>query len=134
MLKLIKLEWKKNRIGTYIRNAAILAAILGLFLFAFAFLGIANDPDLGVPDAAPGNTSISAPIELFTNMSFLFLYGCIAAFSSFLTSDFPVDYHMGLPGFYTQLLAKSAVTVTMGFVSLAAAFFSVFRAERKDLL
>ena len=28
MLKLIKLEWKKNNIGKYIRNAVILAIIL----------------------------------------------------------------------------------------------------------
>lgn len=28
MLKLIKLEWKKNNIGKYIRNAVILAAVL----------------------------------------------------------------------------------------------------------
>lgn len=44
MLKLIKLEWKKNNIGKYIRNAVILAIILCTFLFALAYLGIANDP------------------------------------------------------------------------------------------
>ena len=48
MLKLIKLEWKKNNIGKYIRNAVILAIILCTFLFALAYLGIANDPDTGV--------------------------------------------------------------------------------------
>ena len=71
MLKLIKLEWKKNNIGKYIRNAVILAIILCTFLFALAYLGIANDPDTGVPDAAPGNEMISSSIELFTGMSFL---------------------------------------------------------------
>ena len=35
------------------RNAAILAAFLYLFVFALAFLGIANDPD-GTLDAAEG--------------------------------------------------------------------------------
>ena len=45
MLKLIKLEWRKNNIGKYIRGAVITAAMLGLFIFALAFLGIANDPD-----------------------------------------------------------------------------------------
>ena len=45
MLKLIKLEWKKNNIGKYIRNAVILAIILCTFLFALAYLGIINDPD-----------------------------------------------------------------------------------------
>lgn len=34
MLKLIKLEWKKNNIGKYIRNAIIMAALLCLFVFA----------------------------------------------------------------------------------------------------
>lgn len=70
MLKLIRLEWKKNNIGKYIRNAVILAIILCTFLFALAYLGIANDPDTGVPDAAPGNEMISSSIELFTGMSF----------------------------------------------------------------
>ena len=31
MLKLIKLEWKKNNIGKYIRNAIIMAALLICF-------------------------------------------------------------------------------------------------------
>lgn len=45
MLTLIKLEWQKHRIVTYMRNAFILAALLCLFIFAMDFLGIANDPD-----------------------------------------------------------------------------------------
>lgn len=84
MLKLIKLEWKKNNIGKYIRNAIILAGFLCLFMFALAFLGIANDPDTGVPDAAPGMDIISAPIELFTSMSFLI-------FTSVMLSTFIVS-------------------------------------------
>lgn len=70
MLKLIRLEWKKNHIETYIRSAVIMAAVLGLFIFALAFLGIANDPD-GTLDAAPGIEAISLPIELFTSMEYL---------------------------------------------------------------
>ena len=84
MLKLIKLEWKKNNIGKYARNAIILAAVLCLFIFALAYLGIANDPDTGVPDAAPGNGTISSPIELFTSMSFLI-------FTSVMLSSFIVS-------------------------------------------
>ena len=84
MLKLIKLEWKKNNIGKYIRNAVILAAVLCLFMFALAYLGIANDPDTGVPDAVPGNNTISSPIELFTSMSFL-------VFTSVMLSSFIVS-------------------------------------------
>ena len=75
----LKLTWKKNNIGKYIRNAVILAIILCTFLFALAYLGIANDPDTGVPDAAPGNEMISSSIELFTGMSFLVFTGVMLA-------------------------------------------------------
>ena len=86
MLKLIKLEWMKNNIGRYMRNAVILAAVLCLFMFALAYLGIANDPDTGIPDAAPGNNTMSAPIELFTNMSFSIFTGVMLA--SFIVSAY----------------------------------------------
>ncbi|MDE5909914.1 MAG: ABC transporter permease [Lachnospiraceae bacterium] len=85
MLKLIKLEWKKNNIGKYIRNALILAAVLCLFIFALAFLGIAEDPD-GTLDAAEGMNVISAPIELFTSMSFLIFTSVML--SSFIVSAY----------------------------------------------
>ena len=172
MLKLIKLEWKKNNIGKYLRNAVILAVILCLFIFALAYWGIANDPDTGVPDAASGNGTISAPIELFTSVSFLvftgvmlssfivsayqnktmnlmfsypikrqkilisqmlavwmfnfvmlvltklLVYGCVLVGSHFMVSSFPIDFNMASLGFYIQLIVKSAVTVTMGFIAL----------------
>lgn len=172
MWKLIKLEWKKNNIGKYIKKAVILAVLLCLFLFALAYLGIANDPDTGVPDAAHGSGTISASIELFTSMTSLILtgvmlsafivgayknktmnlmfsypirrqkilvsqmlavwlfnfaalvltrllvYGCILAGSCFRTSSFPIDFDMAGAGFYLQLLLKSAVLVTMGFIAL----------------
>ncbi len=86
MLKLIKLEWKKNNIGKYVRNAVILAGLLCFFIFALAYLGIANDPDTGMPDAAPGNEMISSSIELFTNMSFLIFTSVMLA--SFIVSAY----------------------------------------------
>ena len=172
MWKLIKLEWKKNNIGKYIRNAVILAAILCLFIFSLAFLGIANDPDTGIPDAAPNNGTISSPIELFTSMSFLIftsvmlstfivsayknktmnlmfsypikrqkilisemlavwifnfaalvltkllIYGCVLLGSRFFVSSFPIDFHMESVSFHIQLVIKSMVTVTIGFIAL----------------
>lgn len=86
MLKLIKLEWKKNHIEKYIKNVFILAIILCLFVFALAFLGIANDPESGILDAAPGNDIISAPIELFTSMAFLIFTSVML--SSFIVSAY----------------------------------------------
>lgn len=85
MLKLIKLEWKKNQIGKYIRNAVILAAALCLFLFALAFLGIAEDPD-GTLDAAEGMNVISAPVEMFTSIAFLIFTSVMLA--SFIVSAY----------------------------------------------
>ncbi len=85
MLKLIKLEWKKNNIRKYIWGVAIIAVFLGLFLFALAFLGIANDPD-GTLDATPGTEIISAPIELFTSMVFLIYTSVMLA--SFIVSAY----------------------------------------------
>lgn len=55
-------------------------------IFALAFLGIANDPDTGVPDAAPGNDIISTPIELFTSMAFLIFTSVMLA--SFIVSAY----------------------------------------------
>ena len=171
MIKLIRLEWKKNNIDKYMMGAAAVAALLDRFLFALAFLGIANDAD-GTLDAAPGTDVISAPIELFTSMAFLIMTGVMLA--SFLVrayknrtmnlmfsypikrrkilisqmlavwtfnfaaltltklliyasisfaagvkpSSFAIDFSMGSLSFYVQLLLKSAVIVTMGFIAL----------------
>ncbi len=85
MFKLIKLEWKKNNTVKYMRNALILALILCIFIFALAFLGIANDPD-GTLDAVEGNDKISASIELFTSISFLVFTSVM--FASFTVSSY----------------------------------------------
>ena len=84
MWKLIKLEYRKNNIKKYLWGAVAAAVLLGIFMFALAFLGIANDPDTGVPDAAPGNEVISASVELFTSMVFL-------VFTSVMLSTFIVS-------------------------------------------
>ena len=172
MVKLIRLEWKKNNIGRYIRAAVLVAAALSLFIYALAFFGIANDPVTGVPDAAPGNEVISSSVELFTGMAFLILtgvmlssfivsayknktmnlmftypigrrrilasqmlavwifncgaliltklliYGCLLIGSHFMTSSFVLDFNMADAWFYIQLILKSAVIVSMGFIAL----------------
>lgn len=119
MLKLIKLEWKKNNIGKYIRNVIILAALLCIFVFALAFLGIANDPD-GSLDAAPGMNTISAPIELFTSMSFLIFTSVMLA--SFIVSAYK-DKTMNLMFSYPikrqKILASQMIAVwTFNFAAL----------------
>ena len=71
MGKLIKLEWEKYEIRKYIRNAAILIVLLVIFNYAMTFLGIANDPDTGVPDMAISNMGVSTNVELLTDITFL---------------------------------------------------------------
>ncbi|WP_058302475.1 ABC transporter permease [Gorillibacterium timonense] len=86
MLKLIRLEWKKNHIARYIRNALIVAGVLGLFLFATAYFGIANDPDTGVPDTAEGYNFMSASVEMVTGVTFLIFTSLMLA--SFIVSAY----------------------------------------------
>lgn len=71
MLKLIGLEWKKHNIMKYILGAFAIIAVLAVFLFAQCYLGIANDPETGVPDSAPGMDTMMVQVEMFTNLCFL---------------------------------------------------------------
>ena len=69
MLKLIGLEWKKHNILKYILGAFAIIAVLAVFLFAQCYLGIANDPETGVPDSAPGMDTMMKCLQIF-----VFLY------------------------------------------------------------
>lgn len=84
MVKLIKLEWKKNHVTKYIMPVLISVFLAGLFVFALDFLGLARDPDTGVVDAV--NSNIGALIELLTNMIFLVFTGTMLA--SFIVSAY----------------------------------------------
>ena len=121
MLKLIKLEWKKNNIGKYIRNAVIVTSLLCLFIFALAFLGIADDPD-GTLDAAPGMDTISSPIELFTGIVFLIFTSVMLA--SFIVSAYKnktMNLMFTYPVKRRNILASQMVfvIVTMSFIALS---------------
>lgn len=127
MLKLIKLEWKKNNIGKYIRNAIIMAALLCLFVFALAFLGIANDPD-GTLDAAPGTNTISSPIELFTNMTFLIFTSVMLA--SFIVSAYKnktMNLMFSYPTKRQKILASQMLAVwSFNFVALILTKLAIY--------
>ena len=173
MGKLIKLEWEKYEIGKYIRNAAILIVLLVIFNYAMTFLGIANDPDTGVPDMAISNMGVSTNVELLTDITFLifaaamhatfiigayknktmnlmFLYPlnrkkimaakmlavCIFCFAGIVIAklacygvsnlgfmmgqkaSFPMDYNMLSVSFYSQLLIRSAATISISLLAL----------------
>lgn len=86
MLKLIKLEYIKNNIFKYIRNAIVMSVIIMLFLFSFVYLGIANDADTGVPDAVTGATGVTVNVELITGISYMIF--ATVMHSSFIISAY----------------------------------------------
>ena len=165
--------WEKYEIGKYIRNAAILIVLLVIFNYAMTFLGIANDPDTGVPDMAISNMGVSTNVELLTDITFLifaaamhatfiigayknktmnlmFLYPlnrkkimaakmlavCIFCFAGIVIAklacygvsnlgfmmgqkaSFPMDYNMLSVSFYSQLLIRSAATISISLLAL----------------
>lgn len=74
MFELIKLEWKKNRIVKYIRNAAIMTAVLLIFIVAMAG-ELAADTSM----AAYGRSAINASVDLFVNMCYIVFTGVMLA-------------------------------------------------------
>lgn len=127
MLKLVRLEWKKNNIGKYIKGVIIMAALLGLFVFALAFLGIANDPD-GTLDAAPGTDVISAPIELFTSMAFLIYTSVMLA--TFIVSAYKnktMNLMFSYPIKRQKILASQMIAVwTFNFAALILTKLAIY--------
>ena len=127
MLKLVRLEWKKNNIGKYIKGVIIMAALLGLFVFALAFLGIANDPD-GTLDAAPGTDAISAPIELFTSMAFLIYTSVMLA--TFIVSAYKnktMNLMFSYPIKRQKILASQMIAVwTFNFAALILTKLAIY--------
>lgn len=86
MWKLIRLEWKKNNISKYMIKAVVIAFLLCFFVYAHAYLGIANDAETGVPDVVEGKDMISAPIELFSSITYLIFTSVML--SSFIVSAY----------------------------------------------
>lgn len=73
MLKLIRMEWKTNRIGKYIRNAVILTASL----LAFSML-VGAELDRDVPPVY-GKSMLIAGVDLFSHMDYIIFTGVMLA-------------------------------------------------------
>lgn len=76
MLKLIKLEWKKNNIGKYIRNAVVTtAALLILLLMA------AGELETEATVQSYGKTMLDVSVGMFVHVAYIIFTGVmIAAF------------------------------------------------------
>lgn len=74
MLKLIKLEWKKNRLGKKIRIAAITSAVLLIFILAMT-----GELDAGETIELYGKSMLNTAVELFTHMTYIIFTGVMLA-------------------------------------------------------
>lgn len=79
MLKLIRLEWKKNNIRKYVRNAFVMAVILLIFILA-----VAGELEADETKLAYGDSMLKSGVELFTNM-------CAIIFTSTMLASFIVS-------------------------------------------
>ncbi len=103
MFELIKLEWKKNGIIRYLRNAAIMTAILLVFIVAMAG-ELASDTSM----AEYGRSAINASVDLFVNMCYIVFTGVMLV--SFVVID---NQHLNEHGIrYFCALSKKFVLVT----------------------
>jgi hypothetical protein len=81
MIKLIRLEWKKNNIGKYIRNALIMTVLLSLLL-----VGMAGELEAVETVQSYGTSMTNAAIDLFMNMAYIIFTGVML--SSFIVSAY----------------------------------------------
>ena len=81
MIKMIKLEWKKNHIGKYMRNACIMTGILLiLLLFMVGEMKMEDSAELY------NKSILCVSIELFANMSYIVFASTMLA--SFIVSGY----------------------------------------------
>ena len=81
MFKLIRLEWKKNNVWKYIRNAVIVVAFIIPLI-----LGTARELEGDEVMASYGQSMMNLGIEIFMNMCFIVFTGVML--SSFIVSAY----------------------------------------------
>lgn len=118
--RLIRLEYRKNRVIRYIRNALLLTAALLALLFAMTYLGIARDPDMGVVDTAFDGMGTTANVELLANISFLI-------FAAVMHGNFTIrEYRTGtILQMFTYPLGRGTILLAKA----AAVWLFLFAAE-----
>lgn len=74
MFELIKLEWKKNKVSKYIRNAAIMTVILLALI-----IGMAGELADDISMEAYGRSAVNASVDIFTHMCYIVFTGVMLA-------------------------------------------------------
>ena len=122
MLKLIKLEWKKNNVGKYVRNALITVAVLVPFILAMA--GELEGAQTVESYPIKRQRILAAQMLAVWIFNFaavivckLVLYGAVVLTKSYthVTAD---SIRLTDPFFYVQMLVGSAVMVSVSFLAL----------------
>ncbi len=81
MVEMIKLEWKKNNIKEYMRNAAVMSGIIIIFLFT-TIVEMGTDGKIDLHN----KNVLYISVELFTNMSYIIFASVMM--SSFIISGY----------------------------------------------
>lgn len=125
MFKLIRLEWKKNRIGKYIRNALILTGILFLLL-----LSVAGELESDEVKYAYGGDMLKAGVEMFTNLSFIiFSSVMLAAFIVGTYKDKTVNLMFSYPISRKMILGSQMAAVWIfNFIALVFSKLAIYAA------
>lgn len=82
MLKLIRLEWKKNNIMKYVWKAFVIVAVLLFMVLSLAAMGELEEETM----PAQWDSTLKAFVELFTNMSFIVMTSAMLA--SFIVNSY----------------------------------------------
>lgn len=125
MLKLIRLEWKKNNIKKYVWKAFAMALILLLMLLA-----IAGELETDETRLAYGNSMLKSGVLLFTNMSFILLT-CVML-SSFIVGTYKnktINLMFSYPISRKKILLSQMLSVWIfNFFALVIAKIFIFSA------
>lgn len=125
MFKLIRLEWKKNRIGKYVRNALILTGVLFLLL-----LSVAGELESDEAKYAYGGDMLKASVEMFTNLSFIiFSSVMLAAFIVSSYKDKTVNLMFSYPISRKMILGSQMAAVWIfNFTALVLSKLAIYAA------
>lgn len=123
MLKLIRLEWKTNNIGKYIRNAFIVTAVLALLI-----MGTAGELDSDASMQIYGKSAVNAAVDLFTHMSYMVFTAVML--SSFVVHSYEnktIHFMFSYPIKRQKiLLSKMAAVWIFNFLALLISKFLIY--------
>lgn len=123
MLKLIRLEWKKNNIIKYVRNVFIMVFVLLLLILATA--GELASKEVGT---AYGKSMLKAGVEMFTNMSFIvFTSTMLASFIVGAYKNKTMNLMFSYPIKRQKILASQMIAVwTFNFAALILTKLAIY--------